>query len=192
VTARVLGASNDCPSEHEFDVRERQRFAEVLKWTREAREMETVDVSAALKMREDRVAHWESCDDSWAWRISEIQKWTGVFGLRMNLDFQFLPYLPTLDEMAREDHGWVVARDQRPWNPNIEGWLALRVLRRIRKQEGIMTKDMARAMGVVPGTLHKIETSEDPRISTVQRYARALAGSVDMRILLLKKEPKPY
>lgn len=48
-----------------------------------------------------------------------------------------------------------------------------------RIESGIKSKDVARAMGVTPSTVSELENhQDDPRLSTVQRYARAIGVSV--------------
>lgn len=45
---------------------------------------------------------------------------------------------------------------------------------------GIKAKDVARAMGVTPSTVSELENhQDDPRLSTVQRYARAIGIHVE-------------
>lgn len=46
---------------------------------------------------------------------------------------------------------------------------------------GIKGKDVARAMGVTPSTVSELENhQDDPRLSTVQRYARAIGVRVEL------------
>lgn len=48
-----------------------------------------------------------------------------------------------------------------------------------RIDRGIKAKDVAAAMGVTPSTVSELENhQDDPRLSTVQRYARAIGVSV--------------
>ena len=55
---------------------------------------------------------------------------------------------------------------------------------RLRKQADLTQTDIAKLMGVRQPTVSQFETeSSDPRISTLQRYARAVGGRVCWQIL---------
>lgn len=54
----------------------------------------------------------------------------------------------------------------------------IKVLVQIRKDAGLRQQDVAEAMGVGQSTLSQFENAVDPRLSTVQRYARAVGAEV--------------
>lgn len=184
MTEHASGASNDNPSEHRSDIGERIRFARVMRWTRQERNIpDSVTDPFILKME-------GSVDLSWRWKWSEVARWTGMFGVQLHLDIYELPILPTLKTMGEEDYGWVVAARSAEAFPGSRAYVAMRAMKRIREDRGIQTKNMAHHLGIVPGSLHKIETATDPRVSTVQRYARALGGTVGLRLGLAIKDPE--
>jgi len=182
VSEHASGASNDNPSEHRSDTGERIRFARVMRWTRQERSIpDSVTDPFILRME-------GSVETSWRWKWSELSRWTRMFGVQLHLDVYGLPVLPTLKAMGEEDHGWVVAARSAEAFPGSRAYVTMRVMKRIREDRGIQTKNMAHHLGIVPGSLHKIETGEDPRFSTVQRYARALGGLATLRLGLAIKE----
>lgn len=53
----------------------------------------------------------------------------------------------------------------------------------IRRMQGLSQTDVARRMGVGQSTVSGFETSaNDPRISTLQRYARAVCARLDLSV----------
>nr|WP_246405311.1 helix-turn-helix domain-containing protein [Nocardiopsis algeriensis] len=53
----------------------------------------------------------------------------------------------------------------------------------LRKQQGLTQSDVASAMGTTQSAVSEIESvANDPRISTVQRYARAVCARLQFRV----------
>lgn len=64
-------------------------------------------------------------------------------------------------------------------NPDLLGVGVIDLLNCQRVKDGISTTDAAEAMGVGRAIVWEIEHSDNPRLSTIQRYARALQGRVE-------------
>jgi len=52
----------------------------------------------------------------------------------------------------------------------------------LRKSRGLTQTEVARRMGIVQGSVQSIERGDDPRISTIFRYARALGAQVTFNV----------
>jgi DNA-binding XRE family transcriptional regulator len=57
-------------------------------------------------------------------------------------------------------------------------------LRSLREASGITQVDMAERMGVTQAQVSKIETGEDHRVSTLERYAEALGGRLVVAVVV--------
>jgi predicted transcriptional regulator len=59
------------------------------------------------------------------------------------------------------------------------------MLSKLREELNISQTELARTMGVSQPTLAKIENTEnDPRLSTLKRYIKALGGEVSINVTL--------
>ena len=70
---------------------------------------------------------------------------------------------------------------------NDEAWRQTRAvveaLRQLRVEQGLSQKDLGDRLGVVQATVAQFESEfSDPKISTIQRYARALNVSIQFEI----------
>lgn len=67
--------------------------------------------------------------------------------------------------------------------PLYQGIGALAILKVLRQAKGVTMRDMARMMTVSRSNIYAIEESGNPRVSTLQRYARALDERVTLRVI---------
>lgn len=59
-------------------------------------------------------------------------------------------------------------------------------LAEIRRKAGKTQVQIAEAMGVTQANVSRIEHGEDTQISTLRRYARALGGELEVRVIFPK------
>lgn len=67
--------------------------------------------------------------------------------------------------------------------PLYQGVGALGILKTLREAKRVTQRDMARMMGVSRSNIWAIEGADNPRVSTLQRYARVLDERVRIRVI---------
>lgn len=68
----------------------------------------------------------------------------------------------------------------------------IKMLVQMREDAGIRQEDVAQAMGVGQSTVSQFENATDPRLSTVQRYARAVNAQVHLVAATRSPRPKEW
>lgn len=68
----------------------------------------------------------------------------------------------------------------------------IKTLVQMRKDGGLRQEDVAQDMGVGQSTVSQLENATDPRISTVQRYARAVGAQVHFVAATRTLQPKEW
>lgn len=130
---------------------------------------------------------------SYWWRMKSVQKWA------MYLNMQFTIRFGDLDadanwaysQMMDSDAYWadlVYGRTRQPLN---EGWLALEILKWVRRHRKITEPELADLMGIGRQSLQNIERTKAPRLSTIQRYTRALGGQTWLQVSLWTPKAEP-
>lgn len=112
--------------------------------------------------REDRMP--------WDWPWSTLYGLVDGVGRKLLVEFHDLPEVSSpLHEMAR-------------MLPEFGGVGAVEFLRRAREDKCVSTAEMAARLKVVQSGVNKLETSDDPRLSSIMRLARGLGGYARFKI----------
>lgn len=107
---------------------------------------------------------WDDTRFPWEWHWSTLRDLCDGAEVRATLDF------PGLEMPGTPLYGMGLAGNA------FLGVGALESLKKIREDAGISYTEMGSLMGVVKSGVYKIETGDDPKLSSIMRYARALGG----------------
>jgi DNA-binding XRE family transcriptional regulator len=125
------------------------------------------------------VADLENRSDSLHWRFDNVWAWGRAVGVDVGLEIEGIAPLSLLKigPLARMSI-----------NDTIFGGVGLlEYLKTLRAEMGIEQREMARRLGVNHGSIWDVEESDNPKISSLQRYVRAMGGS--LKFVLRVREP---
>lgn len=115
-------------------------------------------------------APWDTDRFPWDWCWSTAYGLVDGVGLRLSVEFDGLPQVSTtFSEMAKK-------------SPVFGGIGAMEFLKAAREDLGISQLDLAKTLKIVKSGVYKLENSDDPRLSSIMRYARGLGGSARYKI----------
>jgi DNA-binding XRE family transcriptional regulator len=107
---------------------------------------------------------WDDLRFPWEWHWSTLRDLCDGAGVRAKVDFWNLAMPKTpLYEMGLINNALL-------------GVGALESLRKAREDMGLSHQELGRLMGIVKSGVYKIENGDDPKLSSIMRYARALGG----------------
>jgi DNA-binding XRE family transcriptional regulator len=129
---------------------------------------------------EDWVSDLENRSNSLHWKFDNIHQWGQAVGVDIFLSIEGIAPLSLrqIGPLAR------MAIDSSAFG----GIGLMEYLRALRIEMGVEQAEIARRMRVNTGTVWDIEESANPKISSLQRYVRALGGS--LRFVLHTCEPR--
>jgi DNA-binding XRE family transcriptional regulator len=115
-------------------------------------------------------APWDEARMPWDWKWSTFYGLVDGAGLRACVEMNELPHVSA--------PLFIVAKSK----PVFGGIGALEYLKVAREDKCVSQLELSRRLGIAKSGINKIEKSDDPRMSTIMRYARALDGYVRFRI----------
>lgn len=164
--------------DHPDDAQRREALREQLV---EARKSVGVDM-ALLGLAVGRYDQWlyrcEMHSRSQFWKLNTVYDWGRAVGLNVFVHPNITPVLPesAIGPLARAGIS----------NPAFSGVGFLEYVKEWREFKGIGTNELADRMDVNHGTIHAIDQSDNPRISTMQRYIRVLGGRLEFHVEPIK------
>lgn len=167
VSAKSIGVN--LYSDHEMDRMSRKNLYRNLERMRVMAQLSQRDVSTRAQRNPDWLKELGDTD-SYYWKFNEVHDWARALNvaIRFNtIGVAVLPEarIPTLMRVAEH-------------TPIFTGVAMLAYFGALRDHLGYEQKYVAQRMGVNHGTMYAIENSDNPRLSTLQRYARALGGAL--------------
>ena len=115
-------------------------------------------------------APWDETRVPWDWT------WSTLHGLVDGVDKMVVVYFHDLPEV--ESTMYEMGRV----SPQFGGVGAMDYLKKAREALGVSQMDLANTLKIVKSGVYKLENSDDPRLSSVMRYARGLGGYARYRI----------
>lgn len=174
---KVSGANT--PTDHVEDLTNRQDLLRALKSARVRHGFTYIELGRRNGRGDKWVTDLENRSDSLHWRFNNVWEWGRAVGVDIFLDIDGIAPL-SLQRIGPWSH---LALKQSTFG----GIGMLEYLRALRTDMGVDHREMARRMDVTHGTVWDIESSDNPKISTLQRYVRAMGGS--LRFVLRVCEP---
>lgn len=167
--------------DHLDDERVREDLRDQLIGARRATGLDSAALSRRVGHYEDWLYRLEQKSDSRTWKFNSISDWGRAVGLDVWVHPVIHPVLPEnkIGPMARA--GVTMA----PFS----GVGFMEYARDWRVFHGIEQKELAARLDVVHSTMWAIEESDNPRISTMQRYIRALGGELEFHLESRPLEP---
>lgn len=165
----ALPSVNRSPSlEHPDDLAEREGVRKVLAKVRTQQGLSVMQVARATGHDDTMIYHLEDPDwSSYRLRFADLFGWAGALNMAYSVE---------LDNL-----GCTVG----PWHEN-QCAMVMETLSAIRVRDGRELSEIATKLAVSESTVRDIEQSPNPRISTAQRYTRALGGRLLLRPRILK------
>lgn len=165
----ALPSVNRAPSlEHLDDLAEREAVRRVLAKVRQDQGLSIRQVAEAMK-----------CDDTMVYRLEDLD--VPSYYLRFGVLFSWAAALNMAYAVELDGLDGIVT-------PYLEEQAAavMTVLYGIRTRDGWGLPELSAKLGVSESTVRDLETSKNPRVSTAQRYTRALGGRLLLRPRILK------
>lgn len=156
-------------SDHELDRLSRKTLHHGLEGLRIAKGLLQSEVSTIAGRNPDWLKELDQTD-SYYWKFNELHDWARALNAMIQFNTVGLAVLPE----AKIPALMRVAES----GPMFAGVAMLDYLRVLRNHLGYEQKYVADRMGVNHGTMYAIENSDNPRLSTLQRYTRALGGAL--------------
>lgn len=178
---RVTGRTGvNIPSDHPSDARNREDLLAALKSARLRHGFNYVQLGRRNGRGDKWVGDLENRSDSLHWRFDNVWEWGRAVGVDIFLEIEGITPLSLrkIGPLARL-----------AINDSMFGGVGLlEYLRNLRIEMGIEQVEMGRRMGVNHGSVWDIEESDNPKISSLQRYVRAMGGS--LKFVLREREPR--
>jgi hypothetical protein len=174
--------------DHPDDLRKREWLRAYLISCRanKARSRDRVVLSLTAGKHPGWLTELEDRTNSLFWKFDSVNAWGKVVGV----DVTVHPKLnPVLDE---ELIGPLARTGVRQSAFSAIG--LLEYCRTWREYVGISLKDLEQVLDINHGSLYNIEQSSNPRISTMQKYIRAMGGELEFHIepIVFKSEKDPF
>lgn len=167
VSAKSIGANRY--SDHELDRLSRKNLFRNLERMRVMAGLSQQQVSTKAGRGQDWLKELGDTD-SYYWKYDEIHDWARALHVTLRFNTVGLAVLP-----EEKIPAVVLLAEQ---TPVFSGIAMVAYLVELRKHLGHEQKHIAQRMDVNHGTMYAIENSNNPRLSTLQRYARALGGAL--------------
>lgn len=174
--------------DHPDDLRKREWLRAYLIACREskARSRDRVVLSLTAGKHPGWLTELEDRTNSIFWKFDSVNAWGRVVGIEVTVHPKLEPVLP-LEEIG------VLARA----GINNSAFSAVGFLEYCedwRHVNGITMKDMEQRLDINHGSLYNIEKSSNPRISTMQKYIRAMGGELEFHLepTIFRNENDPF
>jgi DNA-binding XRE family transcriptional regulator len=167
VSAKPIGANRY--SDNDMDKLSRTNLFRNLERMRVLAELSQAQVSTTAGRNPDWLKEL-GVTDSYYWKYNDVHDWARALNIAIRFNTVGVAVLPEarIPTLMRVAEG----------NPAFTGVAMLEYLGALRDYLGYEQKYVAQRMGVNHGTMYAIQNSDNPRLSTLQRYARALGGAL--------------
>lgn len=115
-------------------------------------------------------APWDEERVPWDW------PWSTLFGLVDGVDKKLVVEFHDLPDVSAPMYELGLN------SPGFGGVGAMDFLKRAREALGVSQGDLAQRLKIVKSGVYKLENSDDPKLSSIMRYARGLGGYARFRI----------
>lgn len=174
----VRSTANHSPSEHLDDERTREQLRDILINKRRHLDVDTSMLSRTAGKYPGWIYNLERKSDSITWLFNSVNDWGRAVGLNIWVH-------PNLQPVLDWEHIGPLAR-MAVDKSDYSGIGFMEYCVAWRKQHEIEQRDIAKALDVNHGTMYAIEESVNSRISTMQKYIRALGGFLEFQVEPIK------
>jgi len=174
--------------DHPDDLRKREWLRAYLIACREskARSRDRVVLSLTAGKHPGWLTELEDRTNSLFWKFDSINAWGRVVGIEVTVHPKLEPVLPEelIGPLARTGIA----------NSAFSAVGFLEYCRNWREYVGISMKELEMALDINHGSLWNIEQSSNSRISTMQKYIRAMGGELEFHLdpMVLRNENDPF
>jgi hypothetical protein len=161
------------------DLAHREHLRRVLISARKAGDgLTEAEVSEMLERGPRYIEEMERHSRSYFWKLPSILKW----GRAVHIDLIMqTPGIPELEVTQRDFESFRKSAGV-DWDT---AYTRNRLLS-VQRERAIHNDEMARRLGINVGSLNRIYRSTEPRMSTLQRFARALGGELYWKVMLYR------